>query len=68
MPIDALVYIACFILTQHGDGNMVFPICYVSKQLSSAEKNYTTTQREQLGMVYVVDKFHQYLYDGYNFS
>ena len=40
---------------------MDFPICYASKQLNNAKKNYTTTKRERLGMVYVVKKFWHYL-------
>ena len=34
-------------------------ICY--RQLNSAEKTYTTTEREGLGMVYAVKKFWHYL-------
>ena len=40
---------------------MDFPICYASRQLNNAEKNYTTTEREGLGMVYAVKKFRHYL-------
>ena len=40
---------------------MDFPIYYASRQLNSAEKNYTTTEREGLDMVYAVKKFRHYL-------
>ena len=40
---------------------MDFPVTYASRQLNSAEKNYTTTEREGLAMVYAVKKFRHYL-------
>ena len=39
---------------------MDFPVSFASRQLNDAEKNYTTTQREGLGMIYVVKKFRHY--------
>ena len=59
--IDASAYAIGCILAQPGEKNMDFPISYASRQLNSAEKNYTTTEREGLSMVYAVKKFRHYL-------
>ncbi|MCO5590372.1 hypothetical protein L7F22_044342 [Adiantum nelumboides] len=59
--IDASTFAIGCILAQPGEKNMDFPINYSSRQLNSAEKNYTTTEREGLGMIYVVKKFIHYL-------
>ena len=37
------------------------PIYYASRMLSTAEKNYHTTEREALGLIYSVTKFRHYL-------
>ena len=59
--IDASNFAIGDILAQEGEKNMDFPISYASRQLNSAEKNYTTTKREGLGMIYTVKKFRHYL-------
>lgn len=59
--IDASAYAIDCILAQPHENNMDFPVSYSSCQLNSAEKNYTTTEREGLAMVYAVKKFRHYL-------
>ena len=59
--IDASAYALGCILTQPHEHNMDFPVTYASRQLNSTEKNYTTTEREGLAMVYAVKKFKHYL-------
>ena len=59
--IDASAYAIGCILAQPYENNMDFPVSYSSRQLNSAEKNYTTTKREGLAMVYAVKKFRHYL-------
>ncbi len=49
------------VLTQLREGGVDHPIAYSSRKLSTAEKNYTTTEREGLAMVYSLQKFRHYL-------
>jgi hypothetical protein len=53
------------ILAQPGEGNMDHPIYFSSRNLSQAERNYTTTEREGLAMVYALQKFRHYLLGGH---
>ena len=60
--IDASNYAIGCILAQPHEGNMDLPVSYAtSRQLNSAKKNYTTTEREGLAMIYAVKKFWHYL-------
>ena len=60
--IDASNFAIGCILAQPYEGNMDLPVSYASsRQLNSAEKNYTTTKREGLTMIYDVKKFLHYL-------
>ena len=49
------------ILTHPGDDGMEYPIVYSSRKLNKAEINYSTTEREALGMVFALQKYRDYL-------
>ena len=38
------------------------PVCFISRTLSAAERNYAHIQKEGLAIVFAVKKLHQYLY------
>ena len=50
---------AC-LLQEFDDG--MFPIAYASKKLLQRERNYSTIERECLGLVFAIKKFEMYLY------
>ena len=43
------------------DGNEKL-VCYISRTLFDAERNYTHIEKEGLALVFAVKKQHQYLY------
>ena len=49
------------VLAQNIHGDRDSPIHYANRFLNSAEKNYSTTEREALAMIYSVGKFRHYL-------
>lgn len=53
------------VLTQAGGGYLDHPIAFASRRLSKVEKNYSTTEREGLAMVYMIQKFRHYLLGGH---
>ena len=59
--IDALGLAIGAILTQLGNDGMDYPIVYSRRKLNKAEKNYSTTEREALGMVFALQKYRHYL-------
>ena len=65
--VDASSFVLGIVLTQPGEGAIDHPIAFASTKLSTAEKKYTTIEREGLGMVYVLQKFRCYLL-GRNFK
>jgi hypothetical protein len=55
------------ILSQKDDSQHDHPIYFGSRQLNVAEKNYSVTEREALGMIFSFQKFRHYLL-GYKFT
>jgi hypothetical protein len=53
------------VLAQPGAGDIDHPITFVSRKISTYERNYTTTEREGLVMVYALQKFRHYLLGGH---
>ena len=45
------------ILTQLGDNGMDYPIAYSSRKLNKAKRNYSTIEREALGMFFALQKY-----------
>jgi len=50
------------LLQLHGEKKW-YPVMYCSKKLNATQKNYTTTHKELLAIVYSVARFEQYLYN-----
>ena len=61
VDVDTSSFYIGTILSQRDDEMKDHPIYFASRQLSAAEKNYTTTEREALGLVYSYKKFCHYL-------
>ena len=61
MHVDASKFAIGCVLAQPREHKMDFLVSYSSRQSNDVEKNYTTTKREGLGMIYVVKKLRYYL-------
>lgn len=59
--VDASSIALGIILAQAREGGIDHPITFASIKLSSTKRNYTTTEREGLAMVYASQKFRNYL-------
>jgi len=49
-----------YLVSRTPDG--IFPVAYLSKKLSKAERNYSVVERECLAVVWAVSKLYSYLY------
>jgi len=63
--VDAYSIALGVVLTQLGEGDIHHPLAFTSRNLSIAEINYATTEREGLAMVYALQKFRHYLLGGH---
>ena len=61
MHIDASGLAIGEILTQPGKDGMDYPIIYSIRKLNKDEHNYSMTEREALWMVFVLQKYRNYL-------
>ena len=52
----------------HKIGDEKRPVCFVSRTLSPAERNYNQTEKEALAVFYVIHQFHYYLRGQSNFT
>ncbi|GFS51038.1 transposon Ty3-I Gag-Pol polyprotein [Trichonephila clavipes] len=65
---DACSYALGAVLLQGRKPTDEQPVEYASRLLSSAEKNYSTTEREALAVVWALNKFRGYIEGGRNYS
>ena len=52
----------------HRVDNQERPVCFVSRSLTSAERNYSQLEKEALALVYALRQFHYYLWGQRNFT
>jgi hypothetical protein len=65
LHVDASSIALGSVLAQPGEGDIDHVLSFSSRKLSTAEINYTTTEREGLAMVYALQKFCHYLLGGH---
>ena len=59
--VDASNIAISSVLMQLFESRWFRPIFYISQRLSSAERNYSTTEHEAVGLIFSVTKFRHYL-------
>jgi hypothetical protein len=63
--VDASSIALGVVLAQPREGDIDHPLSFASRKLSTAKINYTTTEREELAMVYALQKLCHYLLGGH---
>jgi hypothetical protein len=58
---DISLIVLSAVLSHPGEGELDHPIYFVSRELFTIKKNYMTTEREGLEMVYALQKLRHYL-------
>ena len=61
VTLDAFGWCLGAILWQYEEDKRESPVYYASRQMSLAERKYTTTEREALAVIYACKKFRHYL-------
>lgn len=59
---DASQYGVGAVLSQPNDNGEEVPVCFYSRTMTAAERNYAQIDREALSIIAAVKKFHNYLY------
>jgi hypothetical protein len=62
--VDASSIVLGVVLAQSGARDIDHPIAFASRKISTTERNYTTTEREGLAMVYALQNFRHYFLGG----
>jgi len=65
VDVDVSCIALATVITQASEGDLDHHIAFASRKLSNAVKNYSTSEREGLAMVYALQKFRHYLLGGH---
>ena len=61
LAVDASDAAVSAVLLQESSDGIDHPICYFSRKLSKAQKNYSTIEKELLGLILALQHFHIYV-------